>query len=266
MLYRSASNTSRNQGIIFIFFVLWAFCSVIHGCGTDGQAPEYSVSQEAGIERSIGPEGGVVEITDPGNSAFGAKIDVPSNALTESTLLSIQSSTNDAAPPLETFPAGTIVSFLPNGTIFNEAVTISLPYNDMDNDGFIDGTVIAEENISAMVFNEQSSQWQNIRVTGLDPEKNILQIQTTHFTDYEAVSYLTEKCESSDTPLQIGSFYFSLYFDFRSLPNIFKSSVSDVGADLYVGNATLIDDYSSVIEEQNFQDMFYQVLDATKWD
>jgi len=68
-----------------------------------------------------------VEITDPDHSSFGAKISVPSNALTENILLSIQKSNNAASPPAETCPAGKVVSFLPEGTVFKEAVTISLP-------------------------------------------------------------------------------------------------------------------------------------------
>ena len=111
-----------------------------------------------------------MEIRDPDSPLAGAKIDVPPNALTNSTTLSIQESNNAEAPPIETFPAGEVISFLPDGTIFNEAVTISLPYHDDDHDGYIDGTSVSEENIHAMVFNTQSNLWQDIRVTGIDVE------------------------------------------------------------------------------------------------
>jgi hypothetical protein len=265
MLYRRTLATYQNCGFCFIFLSIWVLSSILLSCGTDNPNTENPVPQQSGVERSVGPEGGIVEITDPDHSSFGAKISVPSNALTENILLSIQKSNNAASPPAETFPAGEVISFLPEGTVFKEAVTISLPYLDKDHDGYIDGTSISEENIRAMVFNKQSNLWQDIPLTGLDTENNLLQIQTTHFTDYEAILYLTEKCVSTDTLIQAGPFYFTLYFDFRSEPNIYKTSISDVGADLNVGNATLIDNSTSVLEEENFQDMFDQVVDATKW-
>ena len=265
MLYRRSFKTFRNFRFCFIFFFLLVLFSLVLSCGTDSSNPESTIPQQPGTERSIGPEGGIVEITDPDLSSFGAGIYIPSNALTENTLLSIQESNNSTSSPSDTYPAGPVIRFLPDGTIFKKAVTISLPYNDIDNNGYIDGTSISEDNIRAMVFNKQSNLWQDIRLTGLDTENNILQIQTTHFTDYEAVLYLTEKCESTGTLIQAGPFYFSLYFDFRSEPHIYKASVSDVGADLNAGNAMLIDNSTAVIEEENFQDMFDQVVDTTKW-
>ncbi|RJP79441.1 MAG: fibronectin type III domain-containing protein [Desulfobacteraceae bacterium] len=260
MLFRRAPTNLHDFQFRIIFLSIVLLCAVLISCGTDDPGPPKS-----GTERLVGPEGGMLEITDPDHSLFGAAINVPANALTENTLLSIQTSNHPEETPPDTFPAGAAISFLPDGTLFNQAVTISLPYQDMDNDGYIDGTAIPENQVSAMVFNRQSNLWQDIRVTGLDTEKNILQIRTTHFTDYEAILYLTEKCESLDPLIQAGPFYFTLYFDFRSSSNIYKASVSDVGADLNAGNATLIDNESAVITEENFQDMFAQVVDATKW-
>lgn len=265
MLYSRRFTFIQNYRFCFIFFFLWVLFFTVLSCGTGSSNPENPTPQQSGTERSIGPEGGIVEINDPDLSSFGAGIYVPSNALTKNTLLSIQESDTEASPPSETYPAGSVISFLPDGTIFKKAVTISLPYNDIDNNGYIDGTTISEDNIHAMVYNKLSKRWQDIRLTGLDTENNILQVQTTHFTDYEAVLYLTEKCESTGTLIQAGPFYFSLYFDFRSAPHIYKASVSDVGADLNVGNATLTHNSTAVIEEENFQDMFDQVVDSTKW-
>ena len=260
---RTAIFHSISTELLYLFLSAVFLLSL--SCGSGAPDTESQPTGQTGIERTIGQEGGSLEITDPASTIYGAKITSPLNALSEDTILSIQASDALTATPSGTYPAGPAVSFLPDGTIFNTAATISLPYNDADNDGYIDGTTISEDQVHAMVFNNQSGLWQDIRITGINTETNILKLQTNHFTDYEAILYLTETCKSVDTPIEAGPFYFTVYFDFRSAPNIYKASVSDVGADLNVSNATFLDGQSAIIVEQNFQDMFGRIVDATKW-
>ena len=261
---RRTVNVHRiSSGLLYLFLSAVFLLSL--SCGSDATDPESQPTGQTGIERTIGPEGGSLEITDPNNTAYGAKISTPPNALSEDTVLSIQAADRVTATPADTYAAGPAISFLPDGTIFNTAATISLPYNDADDDGYIDGTTISEEQVHAMVFNKQSGHWQDITITGINTDTNIIQLQTNHFTDYEAILYLTKTCKTVDTPIDAGPFYFTVYFDFRSEPNIYKASVSDVGADLNVGNATFLDTQSAIIEEENFPDMFDRIVDATKW-
>ena len=71
------------------------------------------------------------------------------------------------APSLgdEEQPAGTTIEFLPNGTTFLSNVTISIPYNDVNNDGFVDFTGASENDLLLYVHDPNSLSWQRF-ITG----------------------------------------------------------------------------------------------------
>lgn len=92
-------------------------------------------SRSAG--ESVGTDGGSVDTPDG-----SVEVDIPSDALTEETSISISDGGSDFSL-LTNEGAGEAVYSVdigPDGTTFSEAVTIVFAWEDEDDDGFVDGT------------------------------------------------------------------------------------------------------------------------------
>ena len=92
---------------------------------------------------TIGPAGGVVEVTNPGSPLFGAKVDIPAGALSISTEIFIASVSPEPAAPPGLEIRGPFAEFGPDGLTFNVPVAITLPSRL---------TGLNEEHISDLVY------------------------------------------------------------------------------------------------------------------
>ena len=137
---------------------------------------------------TIGPEGGVIEVTDPGSSIYGTKILIPSGALSEQGIFTITNATKETPVP-EDFSAGYFINFEPDGMVFNGPVECAIPYMDSDNDGIVDGTTIIETDLSVYTYSNNSKTWRKVPVTNQDPFNNVLFIETNHFSQYTSSGY-----------------------------------------------------------------------------
>lgn len=253
----------RNERFLafFLIILLGAGCGGGQGATVSGE--EEALDLPAAVE-SIGRDGGAVSVLDSKSPIFNAGVDIPAGALAEDETIALYHVERPDPLPEGLVPAGEGVSFAPDGITFDQPVTLRLPYNDEDNDGYIDGTRTPEEAVGVVFFNDNSGLWQQIAPEGIDAEGNTVSIQTSHFSTYSAVSYLREACRVTGT-ITAGPYYFSLYYNFRFPENKVKASVSDVGADLNAGNAEIVDERLAVLEYDGFVDLFDKVLDATRW-
>ncbi|MGO4770913.1 SpvB/TcaC N-terminal domain-containing protein [Flavobacterium sp. W22_SRS_FK3] len=89
---------------------------------------------------------------------------------------------------------------LPHGTIFEKAVTLSLPY---DKKTIPEG--YTEKDINVFYFDENKRLWQEVTKDSLDIKQGIIKAKTTHFTDFIAgIIKMPESPETSGyTPTSI---------------------------------------------------------------
>jgi RHS repeat-associated protein len=97
---------------------------------------------------------------------------------------------------------GTSAGFrlLPHGTIFEKAVTLSVPY---DKKTIPEG--YTEKDINVFYFDENKRLWQEVTKDSLDIKQGIIKAKTTHFTDFIAgIIKMPESPETSGyTPTSI---------------------------------------------------------------
>lgn len=135
----------------------------------------------------IGPEGGVVEVTDPDSELFKTKVQVPFNALTKELLISIQTSNItliDSSDKFETFHVTPAIKILPEKISSNsDNFIISVFYKDDNSDGYIDDSTFSEEFISVYCLLEKDNgeivRHENFSI---DKNTNQLDIKTNHFS------------------------------------------------------------------------------------
>lgn len=145
---------------------------------------------EADAASVIGPEGGLVEITDTGNPLYGLKIEIPPYANTSGDSTIYVSSVDQNALP--TFPEswksiGLTFEASPEGQVFAKPVTITIPYNDVYNDGIVDGTDINETSLTVISSNSQFADGEPVEAF-IDTENNVIVISTYHFSWFDVRS------------------------------------------------------------------------------
>ena len=81
---------------------------------------------------------------------------------------------------------------LPHGTIFEKAITLSLPY-----DKKIIPEGYTEKDINVFYFDENKRLWQELAKDSLDIKQGIIKAKTTHFTDF--IAGIVKMPESPET-------------------------------------------------------------------
>ena len=158
--------------IICLAFILISCGGGGGGGGSDTTSPEI-----------IGPSGGVLEVNDPTSSIYGTRIEVPSGALNEPILLTMDEIVSGKEPPEGAVSAGPTINFGPDGTAFATEVTITMPYYDLNDDGLIDGTDIPEEYVCSLTYDEGKSRWLYLKKIRQDTENNTITFSARHFSN-----------------------------------------------------------------------------------
>lgn len=144
---------------------------------TDGEGP----GTHAAV---IGPQGGVVEVTDPASGIYGARISVPPGALENGQSISLSATSLPAGLPNGYLAGGRCVDFQPDGISFHRAVLLSIPYYDSNGDGIIDGRAVREDDIGVLYYNSTAGRWEEMPLHGVDAENNLAMVETGHFSTY----------------------------------------------------------------------------------
>ena len=143
-----------------IFFCYIGFIILLTSC----TQPEASAT--------IGPAGGIVEVTNASSLLYGVKVVVPAGALDNDTNITIKQSVIEPAIPDTAAKVSKIVSLNPDGVIFNIPVSITIPYNN---------TGVADEN-KLQIYSYNGSSWEGVTFDSKDTEKKILTARTRHFS------------------------------------------------------------------------------------
>ncbi len=258
-------------GLIFLSYLLVA-------CGSEDTDSSRSTEgvqtskDTIDVTKQIGPEGGVVEITDTGNDIYGVKVIIPSGALSEETAITISNTSLPGELPYDHQTVGECIDFGPNGLRFNTSVELVLPYKDANNDGIYDGTEISLLDLKVMYFNDDKQHWETIENLQQRQNENAFSLSTNHFSHYLITEYIDRACRpdgEGNIPATIssGNYFFVLRFDYNLSQPIFKASVSFV-VDLSANNATLLpveEGNTATIDEAGYQKLFDKLNDATQW-
>lgn len=144
------------------------------------------ITQEVLAEAAdfVGAEGANVEVVDSSSPLEGVSLEIPPGALAEPALISIVAAEALPEVPVRGAFAGEVLELKPEGLTFDAPVTLTLPYNDVNNDGIIDGTSIDEQFVSAGFFNEETGLWEKLKVVDRDPLNNTVSAEIDFFSIY----------------------------------------------------------------------------------
>jgi len=104
-----------------------------------------------------------------GEKTFGNKVDVPANALSEDTWISVEVSCVDADGQ-----CGAVVEFLPNMQ-FQLDVTVTLSYDVLDFNG-------DPNTLKVVWYDETTGLWVEVEDVVIDEKNRTVSVQVDHFT------------------------------------------------------------------------------------
>ncbi len=137
---------------------------------------------DAEVAVDVGPAGGSVMVSDPDSPIVGTTVDIPEEILTDDATITI--SAVETPSSLDSQPIGNCIDFGPEGIVFDDPVEILLSYNDIDNDGIVDGTAVPEEEIRVKYYNEVAEEWENVDIEEIYISQNKIKILVNHFSKY----------------------------------------------------------------------------------
>ena len=171
------------------FVLLFSLISItLAACGGGGGSDGIPLASNSGqptvhLSGTIGPAGGTLEVTDSQSDMFRAKIVIPPGALDSDTAISLTKVETAVAMPLDIREGGVVIDFGPDGTVFNKNVIITMPYDDVDNDGYVDYTRTLENELKVAYWNSSTKQWTNIdNIISRDTINNTITFETNHFS------------------------------------------------------------------------------------
>lgn len=142
----------------------------------------------------IGPEGGMVEVTDPYSLLSGVVIEVPSNIVNESALFTINSVPTNIIPPDNNLTLGKVL--INCDKELNGFVKIEFPIeiNESDNN-----------NIIIAYFDDQNGIWGFLQVIEINNTHKFIEFFTNHFTSFFIQKFESNNYEAKMTEFDVQS-------------------------------------------------------------
>ncbi len=241
---------------VLICFTL--FACLFTGCGGGS-------GSSGGNSKIIGPEGGTLGITDVNNALYGVRLDIPAGALAEDTEINIALTPTPTQLLGSITAAGISVQMSPAGLTFLSPITLTLPYDDQNNDNLVDGTDFLESSVIALYADEEDHLLEPLDVTDQNMESNLISFQTDHFSTYLSIIDTTatdddttddttdDGTDDTTTPLIVGEHLFAnpaFRYDSEGIPTIIVQSspyyhLTVIRTHLYTGVKALLDRYLS---------------------
>ncbi len=144
---------------------------------------------DAEVFQEIDSQGGVLEVTDIESNLYGSKLEVPAGVLTENDL--VRMNICDAPPTLPEglreaskfiqLEIGSSNNTLTHNNISvlgsSNEMTLTLGYNDIDNDGLIDHTGVDETQLRIGLYDNKLQSWTYAPIIQQNTTTNTVQIK-----------------------------------------------------------------------------------------
>ncbi len=129
-----------------------------------------------------GPEGCIIEVTNPVSLIYGTAILIPPGALNEEIFISVRQTDVLITVPQDTYITGPAIFLEPDGQIFNSNIQVAMPYDDVNNNGILDYTGISEDEVSVIVYDTSSETWTGRNIVEQDYQNNTVTFETNRFS------------------------------------------------------------------------------------
>ena len=153
--------TGKSLSIIALPFLSIALIFLACGGGGGGS--------DGGSSTFIGPNGGVIEVTDPTDPLYGLKVDIPAGALSNNTNITVETASDTIPLPQGLTTSGVIISLSPENLSFNKLISIIIPYD-------------SSEVPIVVSYNQSTNAYEILPISEIDEQNKTVTVKTTHFS------------------------------------------------------------------------------------
>ena len=130
-------------------------------------------TQETEAEAVIGPDGGVVEVTDPESPIFGTKLVIPEGVVDEDIVISLSEGIDGDDSELIGIP----ISCKPDGYLFNQEVALTIP---------LGGPLPEDDLLMLLVYNGTSGTYEYAgRLVEIHTDDTEATVNIDHFSSFQ---------------------------------------------------------------------------------
>ncbi len=126
-------------------------------------------------EAVIGPDGGILEITDENHPLYGFKIEFPENALNFSTTIQVRELDDPGELPSYVESYCSSFELLPSGLVFNEPVIMTIPFDF--------GALNNTDFVYVLLSDETNNEWDRCGVISYNYAESTITVETFHFSE-----------------------------------------------------------------------------------
>jgi hypothetical protein len=148
-----------------VIIALFFFVVIMGSCGGGGGGS--GGGGQGGT--TVGPNGGVIEVTDPSNLLYGLKVEIPAGALRSSVNIDVEAYDGLIPLPPGINTSATIIKLTPEGLTFDKLVTITIPY-------------IGNEVPIIVSYNQSSNSYEVLPIVDIDQNNKKAVVITNHFS------------------------------------------------------------------------------------
>jgi N-acetylneuraminic acid mutarotase len=175
----------RGIALLFVFVLISCLITACGGGGGNGGG--------SGTTNGIGPAGGTVTSSDA-----MASVTIPAGALSQEIAITVEAVSSPVSGNI-----GTAYEFGPSGTVFSQAVTISITYDET--------TLLPGQELNLKLAKLVNNQWQQDPNSSVDQGKNVVSGSTNSFSIYgvivgtDQVNTMPTADAGSDQNVAVGS-------------------------------------------------------------
>jgi K319L-like, PKD domain/Bacterial Ig domain/ZU5 domain len=126
-----------------------------------------------------------VQVDETDSPIYGAAVVLPENALQDNLTVYIGEAVSGVpAMGRGQTPLGRVFEFGPSGTVFDQPVTLRLPYSQAD----LDAAGVLPEDLAVMTYDTASGKWKSVTGATVDPDTKVVECQVGHFSLYAIAS------------------------------------------------------------------------------
>jgi hypothetical protein len=170
---------------IIIIFLILSSTGCNGNSSSSTSSKEDNSTEKISAVKTISSDGGKVSLEYDGKKAEAI---IPQGALSHSENITI--SKNNILPsylPAGDIKSGDCIKFGPEGLIFNQKITLGLPYSR----DLVSTAGAAERDLKVKYFNPEKQEWTDMAVKNIDEDESIVYFETYHFSNY--ITYVEEK-------------------------------------------------------------------------
>lgn len=168
---KMGKNILKSPWCRFLLVIIWGGLIASFGCGGGSSDDGWEYPELYSYETVIGPDGGVIEVTDPESSIYGFKIEIPEGALDSYATITVSEVSSAPSLPVGLISSNPIIEVSADAPFLKE-IQMFFPLQST--------FYYSETMLCAFYYNTANSNWRIVAAESMNG--NTMTVSTQHLS------------------------------------------------------------------------------------